>query len=320
MRELLVNSNQTKWHGRQFHYQPEKSHVHPFLVALWNAVKAETDGAVDIEVLADNGGLKLSHLEIVDQVTRGEIEFYALMGSIMGPLVPAMNIQSLPFIFRNNDDVYGSMDGALGDFLRKELRAKGIYLLPSGLMENGFRHIVTNNRPIYTAADLEGLSIRIPEGAVFEDTFKAFGANPVQLFVLELYEALRMGKLHAQENPLAIIDSLKLYEVTKYISMTSHMWSGFNIIGSLSFWESLPENFQQIILKNVKKFVDMQRQHTINLNHTLSQSLQTKGMLINVADTSSFSAHLGKSFYQKWKNEVGTQAWGLLEAQVGKLT
>jgi TRAP-type C4-dicarboxylate transport system substrate-binding protein len=70
----------------------------------------------------------------------------------------------------------------------------------------------------------------------------------------------------------------------------------------------------------VKKFVDMQRQHTINLNHTLSQSLQTKGMLINVADTSSFRAHLGKSFYQKWKNEVGTQAWDLLEAQVGKLT
>jgi TRAP-type C4-dicarboxylate transport system substrate-binding protein len=82
----------------------------------------------------------------------------------------------------------------------------------------------------------------------------------------------------------------------------------------------LPANFQQIILKNVKKFVDMQRQHTINLNQTLSQSLQTKGMLINVADTSSFRAHLGKSFYQKWKNEVGAHAWDLLEAQVGKLT
>ena len=187
-------------------------------------------------------------------------------------------------------------------------------------MENGFRHIVTNNRPIHTAADLEGLSIRIPEGAVFEDTFKAFGANPVQLFVLELYEALRVGKLQAQENPLAIIDSLKLHEVTKYISMTSHMWSGFNIIGSLSFWDGLPENIRQIILRNVKKFVGMQRQYTINLNHVLAESLQQKGMIINVADTSSFRGHLGESFYQKWKHEVGGQAWGLLESQVGKLT
>jgi len=102
--------------------------------------------------------------------------------------------------------------------------------------------------------------------------------------------------------------------------MTSHMWSGFNIIGSLSFWEALPEHFQQIILKNVKKFVQMQRQHTIQLNHSLAESLQGKGMVINVADTSSFRAHLGKSFYQKWKNQVGNQAWGLLEGQVGKLT
>ena len=315
-----MNNHHAKWRGRQLHYQPEKSHVHPFLLKLWDAVREETDGQVDIEVLADNGGLKLSHLEIVDQLARGEIQFYALMGSIMGPLVPAMNIQSLPFIFRNNEDVYGLMDGVLGDFFRLELRAKGIYLLPFGLMENGFRHIVTNNRPIHTAADLEGLSIRIPEGAVFEDTFKAFGANPVQLFVLELYEALRVGKLQAQENPLAIIDSLKLHEVTKYISMTSHMWSGFNIIGSLSFWDGLPENIRQIILRNVKKFVGMQRQYTINLNHVLAESLQQKGMIINVADTSSFRGHLGESFYQKWKHEVGGQAWGLLESQVGKLT
>ncbi|WP_062308509.1 TRAP transporter substrate-binding protein [Polynucleobacter sinensis] len=314
----MINSR-AKWKGRQFHYQPEKSHVHPFLVDLWNAVREQTDGLVDIEVLADNGGTKLAHLEVVDQLIDGQIQFYALMGSILGPLVPAMNIQSLPFIFRSSEDVYASMDGALGDFLRNELRSKGIYLFPSGLMENGFRHIVTNNRPIFNAEDLEGLTIRIPEGEVFEDTFKAFGARPVQLFVLELYESLKNGSLEAQENPLAIIESLKLYEVTKYISKTSHMWSGFNIIGSLSFWESMPLEIQEIILKNVKTYVDKQREYTINLNHNLSEMLREKGMIINEADTSTFRQHLGGSFYQKWKNEVGDHAWSLLEERVGKL-
>ena len=316
---MAINTR-AQWQGRQFHYQPEKSHVHPFLVGLWDAVREETHGLVDIEVCADNGGTKLAHLEVVDQVIDGQIQFYALMGSIMGPLVPAMNIQSLPFIFTSSEDAYASMDGELGDFLRGELRSKGIYLLPSGLMENGFRHIVTNNRPIFTAADLEGLTIRIPEGEVFEDTFKAFGANPVQLFVLELYEALRNGSLQAQENPLAIIESLKLYEVTKYISKTFHMWSGFNMIGCLSFWESMPIDIQEIILRNVKKFVAQQREYTINLNHNLSEALQKKGMVINIADASTFRNHLGKSFYQKWKNEVGDQAWNLLEAQVGTLS
>lgn len=315
-----MKTHQTKWSGRQFHYQPERSHVHPFLVNLWNCVRDETDGQVDIQVFADNGGLKQSHLEIVDQVIRGEIQFYALMGSIMGPLVPAMNIQSLPFVFRNNADVYNTMDGALGELLRDALLLKGIYLLPYGLMENGFRQIVTNNRPIESAKDLKGLSIRIPEGQVFEDTFKAFGANPIQLFVLELYEALKTKKLDAQENPLAIIDSLKLYEVTKYVSMTSHMWSGFNLIGSLSFWNGLPKKFQIIIEKNVKKYVEEQRQYTIQLNSQLAESLKKQGMIFNEADTTSFRNYLGPTFYLNWKNLVGARAWNLLEKEVGQLT
>jgi TRAP-type C4-dicarboxylate transport system substrate-binding protein len=81
----------------------------------------------------------------------------------------------------------------------------------------------------------------------------------------------------------------------------------------------MPIDIQEIILKNVKKFVDQQREYTVNLNRNLSETLQNKGMVINVADTSTFRNHLGKSFYQKWKNEVGDHAWNLLEDQVGKL-
>jgi TRAP-type C4-dicarboxylate transport system substrate-binding protein len=132
--------NQKKiWRGKQLHYQPEKSHVHPFLVDLWNDVEKATDGRVVMEVLADNGGLKKSHLDIVDGVIQGDIQFYALMGSILGPITPTMNVQSLPFAFRDNTDVYGAMDGLLGEYLRRELGTKGLYLVPGGLMENGFR-------------------------------------------------------------------------------------------------------------------------------------------------------------------------------------
>ena len=128
--------NQKKiWYGKQLHYQPEKSHVHPFLVDLWNDVEKATDGRVVMEVLADNGGLKKSHLDIVDGVIQGDIQFYALMGSILGPITPTMNVQSLPFAFRDNTDVYGSMDGLLGEYLRRELSTKGLYLVPGGLME-----------------------------------------------------------------------------------------------------------------------------------------------------------------------------------------
>jgi tripartite ATP-independent transporter DctP family solute receptor len=314
--KILASS---KWHGYQFHYQPEKSHVHPFLVDLWHSVFEQTDGQVHIEVCANNGGLKKSHLEVVDQVIDGSIHFYALMGSILGPISPAMNVQSLPFIFKTNDDVYSAMDGEIGDYLRSQLIPKGLYLFPYGLMENGFRHIVCSDKPIYTASDLKDVSIRIPEGQVFEDTFKALGANPIPLFVLQLYDALKTGKVKAQENPLAILDALKLHEVTKYVSKTAHMWSGFNLIGNLPFWESLPSNIQAIIQSNIKIHVGRQRAYTIALNAKLEEDLAMKGMLFNDADTQTFRDCLTGSFYQSWKNQLGIQLWTLLEDRFGKL-
>ena len=35
-----------------------------------------------------------------------------------------------------------------------------------------------------------------------------------------------------QENPLTLIQIAKLYEVQKYVSMTSHMWDGFWMLGN----------------------------------------------------------------------------------------
>jgi len=311
--------HKTRFSGYQYHYQPEKSHVHPFLVDLWHQVAIETDGAVQIEVLPNNGGSKQSHLEIVQELIEGKIQFYALMGSILGPIAPAMNVQSLPFIFSSNDDVYAAMDGEIGQYLQQELIPHGIYLFPHGLMENGFRHIVCTDQPIHQASDLAGVSIRIPEGKVFEDTFTALGANPVPLFVLDLYEALKIGKVTAQENPLAILDSLRLHEVCTYVSMTYHMWSGFNLIGNLAFWQSMPVELQQIVQKNITKYVALQRQHTIALNASLEKDLQAKGMVFNHANIQTFRECLKGNFYASWKEQLGSVLWGLLEQRFGKL-
>ena len=133
------------------------------------------------------------------------------------------------------------------------------------------------------------------------------------LFVLELYDALQTGKVKAQENPLAILDSLQLHEVTKFVSKTSHMWSGFNLIGNLPFWQSLPTNLQVIIQNNIKIHVARQRTHTIALNTQLEEDLATKGMIFNEADTQTFSDCLTGSFYQSWKDQLGAELWSLLE-------
>ncbi len=288
-------------------------------MSLWDAVRAESGGDLDISVHANNDGLKDSHAQIIDKVRQGEIELYAVMGSLLGELSPAFEIQSLPFAYATEDQVYALMDGELGTHLRNDLAARGVYALPYGLMENGFRHISTVDRKIVSADDLAGMRIRVPEGRIFDDTFKSLGATPTPVFVLDLHRALADGRVDGQENPLAITESLNLADVTRHIALTSHMWSGFNLIANPGFWNRLGTDLRALVVRNVQKHIGHQRAHTAQLNRELEHTLAQRGMQFTRPDIASFRAKLAGGFYRRWKKEFGSTAWTLLEAGVGKL-
>ena len=308
-----------RWTGRQFHNQPEASHTHGFLVALWDEVRAATGGALDITVHAQNGGIAGSDPAVLDMLVSGELEFMTLMGGILGKVVPVAEIQGLPFAFASPAQVHAAMRGPLGDHIRAEMAAKGIHGFRDGVLENGFRHIVSVDRPVRSAADLAGYRMRIPDGRMFDDAFRALGATPVVVNIRELYAALADHKVDGQENPLAVVEVNRLYKVSKYVSLTAHMWSGFNLIGNLAFWRSLPEHVREIVNRAVATHVERQRAYTVGLNLELETKLATeRGMVFNTADGASFRAVLSGDFYRRWRGELGDTAWRLLEDAVGR--
>ena len=308
-----------RWTGRQFHNQPEASHTHGFLVALWDEVRAATGGALDITVHAQNGGTAGSDPAVLDMLVSGQLEFMTLMGGILGKVVPLAEIQGLPFAFASPAQVHAAMRGPLGDHIRVEMAAKGIHGFRDGVLENGFRHIVSVDRPVRNAADLAGYRMRIPDGRMFDDAFRALGATPVVVNIRELYAALADHQVDGQENPLAVVEVNRLYEVSKYVSLTAHMWSGFNLIGNLAFWRGLPEHVREIVNRAVATHVERQRAYTVSFNRELETKLATdRGMVFNTADAASFQAVLSGNFYRRWRRELGDTAWRLLEDAVGR--
>ena len=89
-------------------------------------------------------------------------------------------------------------------------------------------------------ADLAGIRMRVPAGQMVADTFRTFGAEPVTINSSDIYDALKAGKVDAQENPLALDRLLQAVRGGKYISMTNHMWSGFNQLAHLATWQRCP--------------------------------------------------------------------------------
>lgn len=313
-----IRSSATVYHLRQFHNQPPSSPLHQALVKMWAAVQTETNGRVIVATFAENDGIPGSDPQALDMLVAGELDFFTLMGGILSKVVPAAEIQGLPFVFKDLPQVFSVMDGELGTFLQKEMAAQKIYGFPSGCFDNGFRQIGTLSKPIRSVDDLSGLKIRLPDSPLFVDLFTALGADPKIINVAQLYESLKSGSVEAQENALPVMDLFKLYEVQKYLSLSNHMWSGFNLIANLKIWNTIPLNLQSIIQHNVKKYVLLQRRAQFQMSETSAKHLASRGMVVNQVDQESFRRRLN-AFYARWKANFGSTAWNLLEAQVGKI-
>ena len=198
------------------------------------------------------------------------------------------------------------------------MAAKGMYLFPVGGFDNGMRQVATVSRPIHKPEDFSGMKIRVPPGQMISDTFKAFGADPITTTANQIYDALKSGWVEAQENPLAILQGFKLYELVKYVSLTGHMGAGFNLMAHLPTWKALPDDLKELIERNAVKYVRQQRQEQGNLNQSLRENFSNRGLIFNDVDQAAFRARL-PDVYGKWKESLGTSCWTLLEANVGRL-
>jgi tripartite ATP-independent transporter DctP family solute receptor len=303
---------------RQFHNQTDDTPLHKRLNEMWSAVERESGGRLKVKVFPENNKVPGGDPQARDMLVSGELEFFTLMGGILDEVVPIADIQGMPFAFRDSNQVYGALDGDLGDLLREEAMTKGIYALPKACFENGFRQITSSTHPIRTVADLKGMKLRIPASQMFADVFKSLGAAPTAINTNKLYESLKSGTVEGQENPLAIVDGFKLYEVQKYVSLTSHMWSGYNLLANLAVWRKLGPDLQAVVQRNAEKYVKLQRADNVALNAALQGALEKRGLIFNVADTSGFRAPLG-DFYKRWKEHFGAKAWAMLEGHVGRL-
>ncbi len=303
---------------RQFHNQPVESPLHKRLVEMWAAVSAETGGRVDVRTFAENDHIAGGDPAAFQMLVSGELDFFTLNGGVIGTIVPAMNVQNVPFSFRTQAQVYEALDGDLGDYLRGEMRSKGIYGVPRGCFENGMHQITCATRPIRSADDLQGLKMRSPAAPIYIDAWKTLGTQVVVANLDKLYETLKSGAAEAQADPFALIELLKLYEVQKYVSITNHTWSGFNLIANLKLWQRLPVSARETIERNVAKFARLQRADNDALNTEARVRLGERGMTFNKAETSSFRARL-KPFYARWKATLGQKCWSLLEAHAGQL-
>ena len=281
-------------------------------------IKKASNGQVEIQLFPNN---QLgSDTDMLSQLRSGAIDFFTLSGLILSTLVPAASINGIGFAFKDYDTVWKAMDGKLGAFVRAEVEKRGLIAMEK-IWDNGFRQITSSTHPIKTPADLKGFKIRVPVSPLWTSMFVALGASPISINFSEVYSALQTKIAEGQENPLSLIQIAKLYEVQKYVSMTSHMWDGFWMLANKRSFAGMPQNLQDLVAKELNRSALDERADIAALNGSVLTDLKAKGLEFVETDKPAFRDALKQAgFYAEWKKKYGDEAWAILEGEVGSLS
>lgn len=234
------------------------SESHPTMQAMktfGDNVAKGSEGKIKVELYpnAQLGGDR----ELCEGVQMGTIQMAIPSSSVLAGFDKRIQVLDLPYLFTTREAAFEAVDGELGAKLNEFLAKKGFYVI--GYIENGFRHVTNSKLPITKPDDLKGLKIRTMENPMHLAFFKELGANPTPMSWGELYTALQQGTVDAQENPYAMIDDGKFYEVQKYVSETGHVFSYEIIIANKKFMENLPDDLRTLVLDEAKKAIATQR-------------------------------------------------------------
>jgi tripartite ATP-independent transporter DctP family solute receptor len=273
---------------------------HAAAMKLAELVKQRTNGDVEITIFPSN---QLGNDgAMINGVRGGTLDIVSSGASNYNGLVANTAAMELPFVFRNAQHAYNVLDGDVGTGVLNELSAHNLKGL--AYWENGWRAFTNNKRPVNKPDDLKGLKIRSTPNPYHIQAFRLLGMNPSPMPIAELYTALESGAFDAQEHPINVTWSSKFYEVQKHLTVSNHVYSPLIVAMNKAKFESLPANFQKIMVDAAREAATFQRNLNAQNAGKVVADLKKSGMqVVENVDMAPFqkivSAEIAKTFGEK---------------------
>src|SRR5216683_3859684 len=254
----------------------------------WQAqeVRKRSNGELDMQFFGST--LISKELEIMNAVKSGNIAI-GNPGGAAATVFPEMGVFLVPYLVQSYDQAYKMFNGKNGDALDKQFQEK--YKLKTlCFFDYGFRHFWTSKKAIVEPKDLRGAKIRVQQAKVFGDTINGLGGNAVPMAWGEVISAAKSGVIDGGDLPIVNILALKIYEVSKYASMTFHNYGPTNAVMNLEVWNGLTPAQQKLMLDLSRQAQAKIREATESVDNfaAAKKALEPKGMTVVEADVPAF--------------------------------
>ncbi len=214
----------------------------------------------------------------------GKTEISLTGGIFLGQYASEYNALNIPYLF-TWEQVVDYVRGPAGKKIA-ELSSKKGGLVVFGPQYRGPRHM-TSNKPVKEAKDIKGLKMRLPEEPTWLRVWKALGALPVAIPAPEIYMAMQTGQVEAHENTLVSPYSRSLWEVQKYIILTSHIYWPWWWVGSETWFNKLTPDQQKIVRESAAEAAKYGEKVEREKDDFYTVELKKKGMTFITPDIDS---------------------------------
>ena len=226
--------------------------------AFGESLAGLSHGAMRLEFTANVTGDGSPATSLLDRVAAGELELCYFASSYLAERAPALAALDVPFAVTDRDQAYRQLDGRLGAAIVTAVRRDAGYRV-LGFWDNGFRHLSNRLRPIRGPQDCRGMTIRTLDNAVHHAVFASFGFTPLTVDVRDLVDAVRSGRVDAQENPLTNTVGFGLQAWHRHHSLTGHFFGVALLLANGDWFDGIPAATQSVICQAAKSATKQQR-------------------------------------------------------------
>jgi len=276
----------------------DRSHsVHQAILYMGQRLNELSGGKMRLDVYP-NGQLG-SERELMELLQIGSLAMTKVSASPMESFVPEMKLFSLPYVFRNHSHFWNFLDSEAGQQLLsagEQYRLRGL-----AYYDAGSRSFYTNDKPVRTPADLQGLKIRVQKSQTSVQMVNTLGGAATPISWGELYTALQQGVVDGAENNPPSFHQSRHYEVSKYYSLDEHTSVPDILLISTAIWQRLSAQEQGWLQIAVDESVGFQKQLWKEQTEAALKAVKLAGVEIIYPDKAPFQA-LSQKIYRQIKH------------------
>jgi TRAP-type transport system periplasmic protein len=205
------------------------------------------------------------------------------------------------------------LNGQIGDKISKQIE-DNYKLKVLCYFDYGFRHFWTSKKPIVEPKDLRGMKIRVQQAKVFGDTINGLGGSAVPMAFGEVITAAKQGVIDGGDLPIVNMKALKIYEVSKYASMTYHNYGPTNAVMNLEIWNGLSPEHQKLMMDLSRAAQEKIREATESVDNfaKAKSELEPLGMTVVEAKVDEFRKVAQQKIWPAYKGQYGA-LWDEIE-------